>query len=60
MCTINSYSSLDTQTQDNNTALYWASLKGHLATVQKLIEAGATFVKNKVSVHVYIRTYMHM
>lgn len=37
--------------QNNDTAMHCAAQEGHLATIKELVEAGATQLKNKVSVH---------
>lgn len=37
-------------TQNDNTALHWASQEGHLDTVEELVTAGAEQCGNKVSV----------
>ena len=44
--------------QDKFTALHWAAAMGRLTTVKELVEAGATQLKNKVSVQLqYIIQY---
>ena len=50
------YTCLYTHTQDGDTPLHWAAMKGHLDTVKELVKAGAGLLRNKVSVHIYIYT----
>ena len=45
------YTCLHTHTQDGNTALLWAAMKGHLDTIKELAKAGAVHLKNEVSVY---------
>ena len=42
---------LYTHTQDDDTALHWAALKGQLSTTRELVQAKAPYRSNKVSVH---------
>ena len=37
-------------TQDGDTALHWAAMKGHLDTVKQLVKDGARLLRNKVSI----------
>ena len=57
--TIAVYKCLYTHTQDEDTPLHCAAMKGHLDTVKELVKAGARLLRNKVSVHIIIYTCIY-